>query len=76
MKNLLNPLIAVIKVATAVLAQPAFGQGAFQNLDFESASPPFVVLDPNLNIVVASNAIPGWIASFILGLPRAPASVC
>lgn len=44
----------------SALAATAFGQGAFQNLDFESPILPLVHVNRGFDFVMASNSIPGW----------------
>jgi hypothetical protein len=55
-KDLITSLSAAI-----VAASSAFGQGTFQNLDFESARVVFVA-SPYHTEIVATNALPGWSA--------------
>ena len=62
MKNIINNHFLNVVTAATILACRTHGQGGFQNLDFESATPPFVVIDPTYNVVAISNSIPGWTA--------------
>jgi hypothetical protein len=53
-------LLFSIQTAILIFAIPAFGQGTFQNLNFEAAQP---IPDPNYGvpyIIVSSNALPAW----------------
>jgi hypothetical protein len=50
-----NPFYTLL-VAVFVFVSSAHGQGAFQNLDFESAQ---IVPDP-FHPIVAADALPGW----------------
>src|SRR5436309_718694 len=54
--------IMATTIAVTGLACAANAQGAFHNLSFEEAAPPFTVIDPTYGTVAASTAIPGWTA--------------
>ena len=56
-----NALLLVVVAVSNLHAQ-----GTFQNLDFESATPPFTPVSPNL--VSITNALPGW-TSYYQGNP-------
>ena len=60
MKRFLITRYVSLAVAMTALAYTASAQSSFQNFDFESAMPPFVVIDPTYGAVAVSNSVPGW----------------
>lgn len=57
----MNKTLIIWLSAAIVATSSAFGQGTFQNLDFESARVVFVA-SPYHTEIVATNALPGWSA--------------
>lgn len=57
MKRTLKQFCAATLLA---LSNYTYGQGTFQNLDFESPMLPFVPVDTTYGFVAASNSLPGW----------------